>query len=344
MLASSASSFGVSFSSGGGAMACPLVIWWLLCSVFWLFDGLLAPVCSDHVLGTEVLLATAWLALRFAWPSCWVGYLAIDGLMAGAADARCASRGETVPPLASLNVAALAERFNFFRPVAVVDVAAGRLAWRPSLFFSWCASMLLSMFCSLCFRVIGVLAVVFLCFVRLGAVPSHWSVSRSVVAAIRAEWSKSPLVCPLLVFGLSPWLALVAARIVADQWLWARHCPHGPAPLLALFQDISWPDLADGGVLGLLAVAEGAPLPAIFALLGLGVPAPCVRAVSLAWTSYRGFALMALDGCSCGGCSMAGCVALPSCPCLAAWMLLDRIAFSARPHGRLISCFTSYLH
>ncbi|KAK8618181.1 hypothetical protein V6N13_116049 [Hibiscus sabdariffa] len=59
--------------------------------------------------------------------------------------------------------------------------------------------------------------------------------------------------------GLSPWLALVAARIVADQWLWARHCPHGPAPLLALFRDISWPDLADGGVLGLLAVAEGAP-------------------------------------------------------------------------------------
>ncbi|KAK9031895.1 hypothetical protein V6N11_056181 [Hibiscus sabdariffa] len=182
--------------------------------------------------GTEVLLATAWLALLFAWPACWVGYLAIDGLVAGAADARCASRGEMVPPLASLNVAALAEKFNFFRPIAIVDVAAGHLAWRPSLFFSWCASMLLSMFRSLCFR----------------------------------------------------------------------------------------------------------------ARLGLGVPAPCVRAVSLACTSYRGFALMALDGCSCGGCSTAGCVALPSWPCLATWMLLDRIAFSARPHGRLISCFTSYLH
>ncbi|KAK8501427.1 hypothetical protein V6N11_031146 [Hibiscus sabdariffa] len=50
--------------------------------------------------------------------------------------------------------------------------------------------MLLSMFRSLCFRATGVLAVVFLCFVRLGVVPSHWPVSRSVVAAIRAEWSK----------------------------------------------------------------------------------------------------------------------------------------------------------
>ncbi|KAK8510737.1 hypothetical protein V6N12_020277 [Hibiscus sabdariffa] len=152
-------------------MACPLVIWWLLCSIFWLFDGLLAPVCSDHA--------------------------------------------ETVPPLASLNVAALAERFNFFRPIAVVDVAAGRLAWRPSLFFSWCASMLLSMFRSLCFRATGVLVVVFLCFVRLGAVPSHWPVSRSVVTAIRAEWSK-----------------------VQSSWL--GH--------------------AVGSVLGLLDVAEGAPL------------------------------------------------------------------------------------
>ncbi|KAK8506684.1 hypothetical protein V6N12_038503 [Hibiscus sabdariffa] len=165
--------------------------------------------------GTEVLLATAWLALRFAWPVCWVGYLAIDGLMAGAADARCASRGETVPPLASLNVAALVERFNFFRPVAVVDVVAGRLAWRPSLFFSWCASMLLSMFRSLCFRATGVLAVVFLCFVHLGAVPSHWPVSLSVVTAIRAKWSK-----------------------VQSSWL--GH--------------------SVGRVLGLLDVAEGAPL------------------------------------------------------------------------------------
>ncbi|KAK9031904.1 hypothetical protein V6N11_056190 [Hibiscus sabdariffa] len=304
-------------------MACPLVIWWLLCSGFWLFDGLLAPVFSDHVLaynmqGTEVLLATAWLALRFAWPACWVGYLAIDGLMAGAADARCASRGETVPPLASLNVAALAERFNFFRPVAVVDVAAGRLAWRPSLFFSWCASMLLSMFRSLCFRATGVLAVVFLCFVRLGAVPSHWPVSRSVVAAIRAEWSKVQ----------SSWLGHAIGRVlglldVAEGAPLARalrlsrlwHCPHGPAPLLALFRDISWPDLADGGVLGLLAVAEGAPPARDFRFARPGSARPlcagCFLGLHLVpwlcphWPStaarwwlldgwMRGFALMAL--------------------------------------------------
>ncbi|KAK8510751.1 hypothetical protein V6N12_020291 [Hibiscus sabdariffa] len=152
-----------------------------------------------------------WLCALLGLPVGWDTW----PLMACAADARCASRGETVPPLASLNVATLAERFNFFRPVVVVDVAAGRLAWRPTLFFSWCASMLLSMFRSLCFRATGVLAVVFLCFVRLGAIPSHWPVSRSVVAAIRAEWSK-----------------------VQSSWL--GH--------------------AVGSVLGLLDVAEGAPL------------------------------------------------------------------------------------
>ncbi|KAK8660327.1 hypothetical protein V6N13_051255 [Hibiscus sabdariffa] len=102
------------------------------------------------------------------------------------------------------------------------------------------------MFRSLCFRATGVLAVVFLCFVRLGAVPSHWPVSRSVVAAIRVEWSK-----------------------VQSSWL--GH--------------------AVGRVLGLLGVAEGAPLPAPFALVAFGVSAPGVRAVSLARTcgcSYCG--------------------------------------------------------
>ncbi|KAK9003709.1 hypothetical protein V6N11_084341 [Hibiscus sabdariffa] len=311
--------------------------------------------------GTEVLLATAWLALRFAWPAYWVGYLAIDGLMAGAADARCASRGETVPPLASLNVAALAVRFNFFRLVAVVDVAAGRLAWRPSLFFSWCAR---------------VLAVVFLCFVHLGVVPSQWSVSCSVVAAIRAEWSKEQSSWLGHAVGSVLWLLDVAesaplARAFRLSRLWCvrswcagcllgshlwllvlwliNGCGRGIA-LMA--RPLCWPCFGTShGLTLLMAVSWGCwllprapPLPATFALLGPGVSAPCVRAISLACTSYRGFALMAPDGCSCGGCSTARCVALPSWPCLAAWMLLDRIAFSARPHGRLISCFTSYLH
>ncbi|KAL4291636.1 hypothetical protein GQ457_14G015420 [Hibiscus cannabinus] len=119
-----------------------------------------------------------------------VGYLAIDGSMVGAGDAWCASRGGTVPPLASLNAASLAEGFNFFQPVTVVDAAAGRLPWRPSLFFSWCASMFLSMICSLCCRATGIFVGFFSSFVRLGIVPFQWLVSCSVVATIRAEWSK----------------------------------------------------------------------------------------------------------------------------------------------------------
>ncbi|KAK8697880.1 hypothetical protein V6N13_114015 [Hibiscus sabdariffa] len=72
-------------------MACLLVTWWLLSSVVWLFDGgvwvLLLSVCSDHALGAEGLAATAWLALRFVRAACWVGYLAIIGMMAGTTDA-----------------------------------------------------------------------------------------------------------------------------------------------------------------------------------------------------------------------------------------------------------------
>ncbi|KAK8684214.1 hypothetical protein V6N13_040244 [Hibiscus sabdariffa] len=119
------------------------------------------------------------------------------------------------------------------------------------------------MFRSLCFRATGVLAVVFLCFVRLGAVPSHWSVSRSVVAAIHAEWSKVQFSWLGHAVGSVLGLLDVAegaplARALRLSRLWcvrSWHCPHGPAPLLALFRDILWPDLADGGVLGLLAVA-----------------------------------------------------------------------------------------
>ncbi|KAK8974999.1 hypothetical protein V6N11_014411 [Hibiscus sabdariffa] len=203
--------------------------------------------------GAEGMAATAWLALRFVRAACWVGYLAIVGMMAGATDAPgpcglCswphASLCATTGPLASLSVAALVEGFASFRPITVVAASAGRLAWLPSFFFAWCASMPMPMLRSLCFRPIMVLAADIVRSVRLAVGPVQWPAFSSVVAAIRADWSK---------------------------------------------EQPSRPGLADGSVLGLLAAAEGAPLLATFALFALGVSAPCARAASLACTSYCGF-------------------------------------------------------
>ncbi|KAK8539329.1 hypothetical protein V6N13_104428 [Hibiscus sabdariffa] len=222
------------------------------------------------------MAATAWLALRFVRAACWVGYLAIVGMMVGATDAPgpcglCswphASLCATTGPLASLSVDALVEGFASFRPITVVTAAADRLAWLPSFFFAWCASMPMPMLRSLCFHPTLVLAADFVSSVRLVVGPVQWPAFSSVVTAIRADWSKeqpswpdladgsvlgllaategapllaillcSPLVCPPLVRGLLPWLA---PRIVAARRLCARHCPHGPAPLVALFRDTS---------------------------------------------------------------------------------------------------------
>ncbi|KAK8538466.1 hypothetical protein V6N13_122845 [Hibiscus sabdariffa] len=192
------------------------------------------------------------MALRFVRAACWVGYLAIVGMMAGATDApgpcglcSCphASLCATTGPLASLSVAALVEGFASFRPINVVAAAAGRLAWLPSFFFAWCASMPMPMLRSLCFRPTLVLAADFVSSVRLVVGPVQWPAFSSMVTAIRADWSK---------------------------------------------EQPSRPGLADGSALGLLAAAEGAPLLATFALFALGVSAPCARAASLACTSYCG--------------------------------------------------------
>ncbi|KAK9042721.1 hypothetical protein V6N11_017784 [Hibiscus sabdariffa] len=202
--------------------------------------------------GAEGLAATAWLALRFVRAACWVGYLTIVGMMAGATDAPgpcglCswphASLCATTGPFASLSVVALVEGFASFRPITVVTAAAGRLAWLPSFFFAWCASMPMPMLRSLCFRPTLVLAADFVSSIRLVVGPVQWSAFSSVVAAIRVDWSK---------------------------------------------EQPSRPGLADGSVLGLLAAAVGAPLLATFALFALGVSAPCARAASLACTSYCG--------------------------------------------------------
>ncbi|KAK9043244.1 hypothetical protein V6N11_071591 [Hibiscus sabdariffa] len=163
--------------------------------------------------GAEGLAATAWLALRFVRAACWVGYLAIIGMMAGTTDAPgpcglCswphASLCATTGPLASLSVAALVEGFTSFRPITVVAVAAGRLAWLPSFFFAWCASMPLPMLRSLCFRPTLVLTADFVSSVRLVVGPVHWPAFRLVVAAIHADWSRGGCwACP------GPWFALL---------------------------------------------------------------------------------------------------------------------------------------
>ncbi|KAK9043252.1 hypothetical protein V6N11_071599 [Hibiscus sabdariffa] len=133
--------------------------------------------------GAEGLAATAWLALRFVRAACWVGYLAIIGMMAGTTDA---------------------PGFTSFRPITVVAVAAGRLAWLPSFFFAWCASMPLPMLRSLCFRPTLVLTADFVSSVRLVVGPVHWPAFRLVVAAIHADWSRGGCwACP------GPWFALL---------------------------------------------------------------------------------------------------------------------------------------
>ncbi|KAK8984971.1 hypothetical protein V6N11_073121 [Hibiscus sabdariffa] len=163
--------------------------------------------------GAEGLAATAWLALRFVRAACWVGYLAIIGMMAGTTDAPgpcglCswphASLCATTGPLASLSVAALVEGFTSFRPITVVAVAADRLAWLPSFFFAWCASMPLPMLRSLCFRPTLVLTADFVSSVRFVVGPVHWPAFRLVVAAIHADWSRGGCwACP------DPWFALL---------------------------------------------------------------------------------------------------------------------------------------
>ncbi|KAK8988345.1 hypothetical protein V6N11_061103 [Hibiscus sabdariffa] len=202
-----------------------------------------------NVRGSEALLAKAWLFWRRAWPTGWTGCFAIVDSMDGVAAVWCASRGMSVPPLVYVVAAALAEGFTLSRPVTVAGVVVGRFAWRPSL-FSWCASMALSMFCSL-----------FLGFVWPRVIPFSWPASRLAVKTIHAEWSKLLWECPTLVGEVAPWLAPVGACFVANQWL------------LALSRDIPWPARACSDVLGSLAVAEGAP-PAC----DLGLVRPwCVR-------------------------------------------------------------------
>ncbi|KAK8574628.1 hypothetical protein V6N12_062318 [Hibiscus sabdariffa] len=258
--------------------------------------------------GAEGLAATAWLALRFVRAACWVGYLAIVGMIAGATDAPgpcglCswphASLCATTGPLASLSVAALVEGFASFRPITVVAATAGRLAWLPSFFFAWCTRMPMPMLRSLCFRPTLVLAADFVSSVHLVVGPVQWPAFSSVVAAIRVDWSK---------------------------------------------EQPSRPGLADGSVLGLLAAAEGPPafdLRFVRPWCVRPLCAGCFLGLHLVlWLldgCVRGIALMARP-------LWWHCFRTPPVACFAARMPLERIDFSARPHEGLLSCFTSYLH
>ncbi|KAL4303007.1 hypothetical protein GQ457_10G009440 [Hibiscus cannabinus] len=91
--------------------------------------------------------------------------------------------------------------------------------------------------------------------------------------------------------------------------------------------------------------AEGAPLLATSALVIFGVLAPCTRVAFFVCIP----ALRLLDGCKrsialaaqphwwqCSGAAFAAC--------FTAWLPLERLVFSARPHDRLPTCSTSYLH
>ncbi|KAK8972967.1 hypothetical protein V6N11_031155 [Hibiscus sabdariffa] len=283
--------------------------------------------------GIEALLAKAWLFWRRAWPTGWMGCFAIVDSMDGVAAVWCASRGMSLPPLVSVVAAALAEGFMLSWPITVAGAVVGHFSWHPSL-FSWCASMALSMFCSL-----------FLGFVWPRVIPFSWLASRLAVKTIHAEWSKvrplwpshaaggalgllvvakgTPSARPSCLGSARPWWArwllgshlwVLASWLINGCWL-CLETSLGP-PMLVVTSWGRWP------------LPRAPPRLVTLALFGLGASAPCVRAV-----------FVTLDGCLCGGCSMA----LPPRPCFAAWLLLHRVSFSARPRRRLISCSTSYL-
>ncbi|KAK8521664.1 hypothetical protein V6N12_031555 [Hibiscus sabdariffa] len=202
--------------------------------------------------GIEALLAKAWLFWRRAWPTGWMGCFAIVDSMDGVAAVWCASRGMSLPPLVSVVAAALAEGFMLSWPITVAGAVVGHFSWHPSL-FSWCASMALSMFCSL-----------FLGFVWPRVIPFSWLASRLAVKTIHAEWSKVRPLWPSHAAGGALGLLVVAKGTPSAR----PSCLGSARPWWARWLLGSHLD-----VLGSLAAAEGAP-PAC----DLGLVRPwCVR-------------------------------------------------------------------
>ncbi|KAK8500679.1 hypothetical protein V6N12_002121 [Hibiscus sabdariffa] len=276
--------------------------------------------CSPH---SDVGLPRALLA----WPADWACSTDVVGIMGAGMMVWCASSGTPMPLLATMLVTmlvtALVVGSALSRPVTVAGAVIGCLAWHPSL-FSWCASKLTG--------------AVFLSIACPGVAHFPWPINLVVVEAFFAEGSMDRPLRLGYVFG-STWGLLVVAKGAPWSVLGslgvrdpgaragAFSCTYGcfsRGRLVAAGSISSWP----GG-----AGRSRGRLPgfATSALLGLGIFAPRVRVVP-----------MAFDGCLCGGCSLVGYLALPS-ELFADWLILHRVVLSARPRESLISCFTSYL-
>ncbi|KAK8574653.1 hypothetical protein V6N12_062343 [Hibiscus sabdariffa] len=217
--------------------------------------------------GAEGLAAMAWLALRFVRAACWVGYLAIVGMMAGATDAPgpcglCswphASLCATTGPLASLSVVALVEGFASFRPITVVAAAAGCLAWLPSFFFAWCASMPMPMLRFLCFRPTLVL-------VADSEQPSRPGLADGSVLGLLAAAEGAPLLATFALFALG--VSAPCAR--AASLACTLYCGCSTVVCEAL---PSWPGPSGGIISGhllLLALPHGCPWNRLISRPGL---------------------------------------------------------------------------
>ncbi|KAK9043237.1 hypothetical protein V6N11_071584 [Hibiscus sabdariffa] len=226
----------------------------------------------------------------------------------------CASSGTPMPLLATMLVTmlvtALVVGSTLSRPVTVAGAVIGCLAWRPSL-FSWCASKLTG--------------AVFLSTACLGIAPFPWPINLVVVEAFFAEGSMGRPLRLGYVFG-STWGLLVVAKgapLVRPRFFGrARPWCASWCLCLRLWMLLPWPIggcwVCLGSAWGCWMVPRSPPWFATSALLGLGISAPRVRIVP-----------MAFDGCLCGGCSLVGYLALPS-DLFADWLILHRVVLSAR--------------
>ncbi|KAK9043241.1 hypothetical protein V6N11_071588 [Hibiscus sabdariffa] len=223
--------------------------------------------------GSIALLATAWLIWCLAWPADWACYFTVVGIMGGVTVGWCASRCTLMPSFATVLIAALSAGSTLSRPITVVDAVVGCLAWRPS-FFSWCTSTFKD--------------AVLLYIACPGDTPLPRPASLSVVEATYAEGSMGRPLWPGHAFGSARGLLVVAKGAP----------PARPRCFGCASRYLGW--LCLGSSWGSWTVPRAPPWLVTLALLGFGASGPWVRVV-----------LMALDGRLCGGCSMAGCLALP---------------------------------
>ncbi|KAK8487906.1 hypothetical protein V6N11_021165 [Hibiscus sabdariffa] len=260
--------------------------------------------CSPH---SDVGLPRALLA----WPADWACSTDVVGIMGAGMMVWCASSGTPMPLLATMLVTALVVGSALSRPVTVAGAVIGCLAWHPSL-FSWCASKLTG--------------AVFLSIACPGVAHFPWPINLVVVEAFFAEGSMDRPLRLGYVFG-STWGLLVVAK--GAPWsvlgsLGVRDPGARAGAFACTYGCFSRGRLVAAGVYlelawGCWTVPRAPPWFATSALLGLGIFAPRVRVVP-----------MAFDGCLCGGCSLVGYLALPS-ELFADWLILHRVVLSARP-------------